>query len=131
MAQTLQQLSRALVLLWPRHRVNTTGVKLASAIKSALVTGITGQDGGHIARLLHENGCDIYGLIRGQRNPHKAALERDHPDVKLIESDLADATARIRAVEVAIPAEIYNLAAVRDVGCRCRVNTDPVAPSEC
>jgi GDPmannose 4,6-dehydratase len=62
--------------LWQRHQVNTTGVRLTNAQKSALVTGITGQDGGHLAKLLHENGYAVHGLIRGQQNPNKVAVER-------------------------------------------------------
>ena len=39
--------------------------------KRALITGITGQDGGHLTELLHEKGYKVFGLIRGQRNPRR------------------------------------------------------------
>jgi GDPmannose 4,6-dehydratase len=39
--------------------------------KRALITGITGQDGGHMTELLHEKGYEIFGLIRGQRNARR------------------------------------------------------------
>jgi GDPmannose 4,6-dehydratase len=89
---------------------------LTNAQKSALVTGITGQDGGHLAKLLHENGYAVFGLIRGQQNPNKATVEREFPYVELIEGDLTDLTSLVRAVEVADPVEIYNLGAVSHVG---------------
>ena len=106
----------ALVRLSQRHHVNTSGVTLAHAQKSALVTGITGQDGGHLAKLLHEKGYAVHGLIRGQQNPKKADVEREFPYVQLIEGDLTDATSLVRAVEASNPDEIYNLAAVSHVG---------------
>jgi GDPmannose 4,6-dehydratase len=37
--------------------------------KRALITGITGQDGGHLAELLHKKDYEVLGLIRGQQNP--------------------------------------------------------------
>ena len=37
--------------------------------KQALITGITGQDGYHLAELLNEKGYKVFGLIRGQQNP--------------------------------------------------------------
>ncbi len=89
---------------------------MANATKSALVTGITGQDGGHLAKLLHEQDYTVYGLIRGQRNPHRPAVAREFPYVELIEGDLTDATSLVRAIEVANPTEIYNLGAVSHVG---------------
>ncbi len=82
----------------------------------ALVTGITGQDGGHLAQLLHEKGYEVFGLIRGQNNPRRAAVEAEFPYVTLIEGDLTDPTSLVRAVETADPHELYNLAAVRHVG---------------
>ncbi|MCD1269700.1 NAD-dependent epimerase/dehydratase family protein [Microbacterium sp. MEC084] len=82
----------------------------------ALITGITGQDGGHLAELLHEKGYEIFGLIRGQHNPRRQAVEAEFPYVTLIEGDLADPTSIVRAVEIAQPDELYNLAAISHVG---------------
>lgn len=84
--------------------------------RSALVTGITGQDGGHLAELLHEKGYRVYGLIRGQRNPKRELIERELSFVNLIEGDLTDPTSLMRAVEAADPDELYNLGAVSHVG---------------
>ena len=84
--------------------------------KSALITGITGQDGTHLAQLLHEKGYEVYGVIRGQHNPRRAATELLLPFVRLIEADLIDISSLIRAMETSKPDEIYNLAAVSHVG---------------
>ncbi|MBC7943430.1 GDP-mannose 4,6-dehydratase, partial [Candidatus Saccharibacteria bacterium] len=84
--------------------------------KRALITGITGQDGGHLAKLLHEKDYEIYGIIRGQHNPRRAATEKEFPYVHLIEADLSDASSLVRAVEVSKPDEIYNLGAISHVG---------------
>jgi len=82
----------------------------------ALITGITGQDGGHLAELLHEKGYEVFGLIRGQNNPRRALLDAEMPYVTLIEGDLTDPTSLVRAVETSDPGELYNLAAVSHVG---------------
>ncbi|MCK6068097.1 MULTISPECIES: GDP-mannose 4,6-dehydratase [Microbacterium] len=82
----------------------------------ALVTGITGQDGGHIAELLHQKGYEVFGLIRGQNNPRRQSVLDEFPYVRLIEGDLTDPTSLVRAVEQSQPDELYNLAAVSHVG---------------
>lgn len=84
--------------------------------KTALITGITGQDGGHLADLLHQKGYTVYGLIRGQYNPRRRATEEEFPYVKLIEADLTDQSSLVRAIQHAAPQEVYNLAAVSHVG---------------
>ena len=84
--------------------------------RRALVTGITGQDGGHLAELLLDQGYAVSGLIRGQNNPRKASVLREFPEVMLLEGDLTDPASLIRAVEMSDPDEVYNLAAVSHVG---------------
>jgi len=84
--------------------------------KTALITGITGQDGYHLAELLHGKGYQVYGLIRGQQNPKRLRIEREQPYVKLIEADLLDTSSLIRAIEASKPDELYNLAAISHVG---------------
>ncbi len=85
-------------------------------MKRALITGITGQDGPHLAELLHGKGYEVYGIIRGQLNPKRKLTEAEMPYVKLIEADLTDLSSLIRAMEVAQPTEVYNLGAVSHVG---------------
>jgi GDPmannose 4,6-dehydratase len=84
--------------------------------KRALITGITGQDGGHLAELLHKKGYEVFGIIRGQQNPKKILVEREQPYVKLIEGDLTDPSSLLRAMKMAKPDEVYNLAAISHVG---------------
>ncbi|MGH7237369.1 MAG: GDP-mannose 4,6-dehydratase, partial [Candidatus Saccharimonadales bacterium] len=80
--------------------------------KRALITGITGQDGGHLAALLSGKNYEVYGLIRGQQNPKREMVERESPYVKLVEADLTDQSSLVRAVITAEPDEVYNLAAI-------------------
>jgi GDPmannose 4,6-dehydratase len=84
--------------------------------KQALITGITGQDGYHLAELLHEKGYEVHGVIRGQQNPKRARVEQEQPYIKLIEGDLTDPSSLTRAIELSKPDEIYNLAAISHVG---------------
>lgn len=84
--------------------------------KSALITGITGQDGGHLAKLLHNKGYEVYGIIRGQRNPKREIIESEFPYIKLVEADLTDLSSLVRAIQAAKPNEVYNLAAISHVG---------------
>lgn len=84
--------------------------------KRALITGITGQDGGHLAELLLGKGYKVYGIIRGQHNSKRSVVEAEFPKVKLIEADLTDLPALIRALKIAKPNEVYNLAAISHVG---------------
>lgn len=78
----------------------------------ALVTGITGQDGLYLAELLLAKGYEVYGLIRGQANPKCAMVRETVPDVHLLTGDLTDFSSLVRALDVAQPDEVYNLAAI-------------------
>lgn len=84
--------------------------------KRALITGITGQDGGHLAEFLNSKGYEVYGIIRGQQNPRRRATEQEYPYVKLVEADLTDMSSLVRAMQIAQPDEVYNLAAISHVG---------------
>lgn len=84
--------------------------------KTALITGITGQDGYHLAELLNSKGYKVWGLIRGQQNPKLLRIEQEQPYIDLIEGDLTDQSSLVRAIEASKPDEVYNLAAVSHVG---------------
>lgn len=84
--------------------------------KIALITGITGQDGYHLAKLLHEKEYEVYGIMRAQQNPRRKNVETELPFVKIIEADLTDLSSLVRAMETAKPNEVYNLAAISHVG---------------
>ena len=79
---------------------------------SALITGITGQDGLYLAELLLEKGYDVHGLLRGQNNPRRALVEDLVPDVRLHTGDLTDLSSLMRAMRDSDPDEVYNLGAI-------------------
>jgi GDPmannose 4,6-dehydratase len=82
-------------------------------MKRALITGITGQDGQHLADFLLKRGdYDVYGLIRGQANAKESIVREEFPALKLVQGDLADQSSLIAAVEEVQPDEIYNLGAI-------------------
>ena len=81
-------------------------------MKKALITGITGQDGRHLAELLHSKGYRVFGMVKGQNNPRAEQIRTDFPYVELISGDLADLPSLVAAIELAQPDEVYNLGAV-------------------
>jgi GDPmannose 4,6-dehydratase len=81
-------------------------------MRRALITGITGQDGQHLAELLLSKGYHVAGLMKGQNNPRGDAIREEFPDVELVPGDLADLGSLINAVDVVQPDEVYNLAAM-------------------
>jgi len=84
--------------------------------KRALITGVTGQDGLHLTQLLLEKNYDVYGLVSGQRTASSESFARRHPDVKIIQGDLADFSSVMQAIDESQPNEIYNLGAISFVG---------------
>jgi GDPmannose 4,6-dehydratase len=80
--------------------------------RSALITGITGQDGTYLAEHLLSLGYEVHGLIRGQNNPRAAMVRRIAPQVQLIEGDLHDQSSLISVLEATHPDEVYNLGAI-------------------
>jgi GDPmannose 4,6-dehydratase len=78
----------------------------------ALITGITGQDGQHLAEFLHSKGYEIFGVIKGQANPRAELIQKEFPYVELVSGDLTDLPSLIKAVDHAQPDEVYNLGAV-------------------
>lgn len=88
--------------------------------KSAIVTGITGQDGAYLAQLLLEKGYKVYGTYRRTSSVNFWRIEElgiaGHENLELVEHDLTDLSASIRLLQQAEPAEVYNLAAQSFVG---------------
>jgi GDPmannose 4,6-dehydratase len=80
--------------------------------RRAIITGITGQDGRHLAELLHEKDYEVFGLVKGQNNPRAEILADELPFVIPISGDLADLPSLVNAIEVAQPDEVYNLGAI-------------------
>jgi GDPmannose 4,6-dehydratase len=79
--------------------------------KSALITGITGQDGSYLAELLLGKGYKVYGLVRRSSSENYQRLEHVRPHLTLLQADLLDQTSLVAALEQSQPSEVYNLAA--------------------
>lgn len=88
--------------------------------QTAIITGITGQDGAYLAQLLLDKGYTVYGTYRRTSSVNFWRIQElgieDHPNFNLIESDLTDLSANIRLLECSQASEIYNLAAQSYVG---------------
>ena len=78
----------------------------------ALITGITGQDGRHLAEFLHTKGYEVFGLVKGQNNPKAESIRDEFPFVQLVPGDLADFSSLVSALEMSQPDEVYNLGAI-------------------
>ena len=78
----------------------------------ALITGITGQDGRHLAEFLNTKGYEVFGLVKGQNNPKAESIRDEFPFVQLVPGDLADFSSLVSALEISQPDEVYNLGAI-------------------
>src|SRR3989344_4115144 len=89
-------------------------------MKTAIVTGVTGQDGAYLAELLLRKGYRVYGTYRRTASTNFWRIEelniKAHPDLHLVEYDLTDLGASIRLLENTEAMEVYNLAAQSFVG---------------
>ena len=86
--------------------------------KSALITGISGQDGSYLAQLLLQKGYKVYGLYprRSHDDLWRLRYLKILDDVVLLSGDVLDLSAIIRAIKISSPSEVYNLAAQSFVG---------------
>jgi GDPmannose 4,6-dehydratase len=80
--------------------------------RSALITGITGQDGSYLAELLLEHGYDVHGMVRRASTEKFDRIEHLRDRVTLHQGDLLDQRSLVDAMRAAKPQEIYNLAAM-------------------
>ncbi|QLU69194.1 GDP-mannose 4,6-dehydratase [Citrobacter freundii] len=89
-------------------------------MKSAIITGITGQDGAYLAELLLCKGYKVYGSYRRTSSVNFWRIEelgiKKNPNLHLIEYDLTDLSASIRLLQTTGASEVYNLAAQSFVG---------------
>ena len=87
-------------------------------MKTALVTGVNGMDGSHLADFLLEKGYEVWGLER--RTSHRNRINTGHlvdnPNFHFIDGDLTDQNSLYRALQKSDPDEVYNLAAQSFVG---------------
>jgi GDPmannose 4,6-dehydratase len=80
-------------------------------MKSALITGITGQDGSYLAEWLLEQGYRVYGLVRRSSTMNFERIWHIQERIELLSGDLTDQSSLLSALEQANPDEVYNLAA--------------------
>jgi GDPmannose 4,6-dehydratase len=89
--------------------------RIACMAKKAFITGITGQDGAYLSKLLLRKGYEVYGLVRrsstSEVNDTRLRWLGVVNDVHLIDGDLTDLSSLIRIIVDVQPLEIYNLAA--------------------
>lgn len=87
-------------------------------MKTAIVTGITGQDGAYLSQLLLSQGYEVVGITRSYNNSNLSKLKylKIDKDIHLEECDLTDIPSIISILKKHKPSEIYNLAAQSSVG---------------
>ena len=89
-------------------------------MKTAIITGITGQDGAYLAELLLDKGYKVYGTYRRTSSVNFWRIEElgieQNPNLHLVEYDLTDLSASIRLLQTTGATEVYNLAAQSFVG---------------
>ena len=89
-------------------------------MKTALITGVSGQDGAYLTQLLLEKGYRVYGTYRRTSSVNFWRIEElgieNHPNLSLVEYDLTDLGSSIRLLENTEVSEVYNLAAQSFVG---------------
>ena len=79
--------------------------------KTALITGITGQDGSYLAELLLDKGYEVHGIVRRSSAPNTSRIDHLLDRITLHDGDLSDSSSLIRIIGLVQPDEIYNLAA--------------------
>ena len=84
--------------------------------KTALVTGINGMDGSHLADFLLKKGYTVYGLERRSSASNRTNISHIEDKIHFLKGDLTDQNSLLRALKESNPNEIYNLAAQSFVG---------------
>ena len=80
-------------------------------MKTALITGITGQDGSYLAELLLEKGYEVHGIVRRASLINTDRIDHIYGSITLHYGDLTDSTNLVRIIQLVKPDEIYNLGA--------------------
>jgi GDPmannose 4,6-dehydratase len=86
--------------------------------RTAFITGMTGQDGPYLAKLLVEKGYHVYGLVKRYSNPNLDNIKwlGIENDIELVTGDITDENNMNHLMQTLKPAEVYNLAAQSFVG---------------
>jgi GDPmannose 4,6-dehydratase len=80
-------------------------------MKTALITGITGQDGSYLSELLLEKGYEVHGIVRRASLINTHRIDHIYDSINLHYGDLTDSTNLVRIIQKVQPDEIYNLGA--------------------
>ena len=105
-------LRRAILMTTVKDPVKKIGNKeVEMAIKRALITGITGQDGSYLAEFLLEQGYEVIGMVRRSSTVNFERIEHIQDRITLVSGDLMDQVSLIDILEQHRPSEVYNLAA--------------------
>jgi GDPmannose 4,6-dehydratase len=80
-------------------------------VSTALITGITGQDGSYLAELLLEKGYDVHGMVRRSSTETFERIDHLRGRVQLHQADLLDQSSLVNLLRDVLPSEVYNLAA--------------------
>lgn len=82
----------------------------------ALITGINGMDGSHLADLLLSKGYKVFGMERRTSSPNRTNTKHLENKITFLNGDLTDQNSLVRCLKEANPTEVYNLAAMSFVG---------------
>jgi GDPmannose 4,6-dehydratase len=89
-------------------------------MNTAVITGVTGQDGAYLTKFLLNKGYKVYGAVRRISSQNLWRLKylgvHEHPNFELVDFDLTDPFSAQRLISVSKPSEVYNLAAQSFVG---------------
>ena len=85
-------------------------------MKKALITGINGMDGSHLADLLLEKGYKVYGMERRTSSPNRTNTSHLDGKITFVNGDLTDQNSLVRCLKESNPDEVYNLGAMSFVG---------------
>src|SRR5256885_1067811 len=80
--------------------------------RTALITGITGQDGSYLAELLLDQGYEVHGMVRRASTEKFERIEHIRDQITLHQGDLLDQRSLVDTLRASRPTEIYNLAAM-------------------
>ena len=85
-------------------------------MQRALITGINGMDGSHLAELLLEKGYEVYGMERRTSSPNRTNTKHLEGKITFLHGDLTDQNSLLRCLKQSNPCEVYNLGSQSFVG---------------
>jgi GDPmannose 4,6-dehydratase len=98
--------------LLPRWKTESSPPTLENGMKTALITGITGQDGSHLAEWLLEQGYAVHGMVRRSSTESFERIAHLEGRIELHQADLLEQLSLVEVIKAVRPSEVYNLAAM-------------------